>query len=86
MTYYANQNTGESSWDPPSGPMSALQPAATYLAQPASSQTQTLVGTVNGAASSVTTTQKVASKYGDGFVTSASHPQLAEQYGNVGTR
>lgn len=41
-------------------------------------------GAVNGA-TSVTTTQKVASKYGDGFVTSASNPQLAEQYGNVGT-
>ena len=27
----------------------------------------------------------LASKYGDGFVTSASHPELAEQYGNVGT-
>jgi protein transport protein SEC31 len=25
------------------------------------------------------------SKYGDGFVTSASHPELANQYGNVGT-
>lgn len=31
-------------------------------------------------------TQKVANKYGDGFVTSASNPKLAEQYGNVGTR
>ena len=28
----------------------------------------------------------LASKYGDGFVTSASHPELAAQYGNVGTR
>jgi len=27
----------------------------------------------------------MASKYGDGFVTSASHPELASQYGNVGT-
>lgn len=27
----------------------------------------------------------LASKYGDGFVTSASHPELAAQYGNVGT-
>eukprot|EP00985_Skeletonema_marinoi_P025873 scaffold19436_cov58-Skeletonema_marinoi.AAC.1 len=41
-------------------------------------------GAINGT-SSVSTTQKVASKYGDGFVTSASNPQLAEQYGNVGT-
>jgi len=28
---------------------------------------------------------KLASKYGDGFVTSASHPELAQQYGNIGT-
>ena len=42
--------------------------------------------TINGhGTSSVSTTQKVASRYGDGFVTSASNPQLAEQYGNVGT-
>jgi len=31
-------------------------------------------------------TARLASKYGDGFVTSASHPELADQYGNVGTR
>uniref|UniRef100_A0A7S3PXW7 WW domain-containing protein n=1 Tax=Chaetoceros debilis TaxID=122233 RepID=A0A7S3PXW7_9STRA len=30
-------------------------------------------------------TAMLASKYGDGFVTSASHPELAAQYGNVGT-
>ncbi len=39
-----------------------------------------------GAAPTDSTALKVASKYGDGFVTSASNPQLAEQYGNVGTR
>lgn len=38
-----------------------------------------------GAAPTDSTALKVASKYGDGFVTSASNPQLAEQYGNVGT-
>ena len=27
----------------------------------------------------------LVSKYGDGFVTSSSHPELADQYGNVGT-
>jgi protein transport protein SEC31 len=32
-----------------------------------------------------TTPSKLMSKYGDGFVTSSSHPELAEQYGNVGT-
>ena len=37
----------------------------------------------NGVAAS--TPSKMVSKYGDGFVTSSSHPELAEQYGNVGT-
>ena len=96
-TYYANQNTGETSWDPPVAASPALapqpqptyaQPAAspTYNSQPVANQMQhpQTNGTVNGT-SSVSTTQKVASKYGDGFVTSASNPQLAEQYGNVGT-
>ena len=42
---------------------------------------------VNGTSSAAALkTQKVANKYGDGFVTSASNPKLAEQYGNVGTR
>lgn len=31
------------------------------------------------------TPKRLANKYGDGFVTSASHPELAAQYGNVGT-
>ena len=60
QTYYANQSTGESSWEPPVA-ASAPEPQ-------------------QGVAASI------ASKYGDGFVTSASNPQLAEQYGNVGTR
>ena len=32
------------------------------------------------------TPSKLATKYGDGFVTSASHPELGEQYGNTTTR
>eukprot|EP00986_Skeletonema_menzelii_P016410 scaffold14541_cov137-Skeletonema_menzelii.AAC.2 len=97
-TYYANQNTGESTWDPPvaASPALAPQPEPSY-SQPDASPTRSSQhaatnqmqqpqtnGAVKGA-TSVTTTQKVASKYGDGFVTSASNPQLAEQYGNVGT-
>jgi len=87
QTYYANQTTGESSWDPPAvAPAPAPQPAAaaadSYAAQPAIVQSQGSFSTANGGGS---TSQKVASKYGDGFVTSASNPQLAEQYGNVGT-
>jgi len=84
-TYYANQNTGESSWDPPVSASPALAPQP-EPSQPEGNQMQQpqTNGAVNGT-SSVSTTQKVASKYGDGFVTSASNPQLAEQYGNVGT-
>ena len=72
--YYANQSTGEVSWDKPQAvPTSApavMQP--TPRVQPKSS-------------SSSSQNAKMASKYGDGFVTSASHPELASQYGNVGT-
>jgi protein transport protein SEC31 len=73
MTYYANQNTGESSWDPP-------MPDAP-LPEPISMNGNSKF---NGNASSLKT-QKVANKYGDGFVTSASNPKLAEQYGIIGT-
>ena len=101
QTYYANQSTGEASWEPPLAPVP--QPAPTpapvvnsYEAQPSSSSSQqpqttqpasSFSGTsANGSSGRSSTSQKVASKYGDGFVTSASNPQLAEQYGNVGTR
>ena len=57
QTYYANQSTGETSWDRPVAP--APQPSSAP--------------------------QQLMSKYGDGFVTSASHPELADQYGNMGT-
>jgi len=92
QTYYANQSTGEASWEPPLAPAPQPAPAATsYEAQPAPNPAQQLQQqqqptAQNGAATrGNTTSQKVASKYGDGFVTSASNPQLAEQYGNVGT-
>lgn len=39
----------------------------------------------NGTAAALQTPSKMVSKYGDGFVTSSSHPELAESYGNVGT-
>jgi protein transport protein SEC31 len=93
QTYYANQSTGESSWDPPqmmipaAVPSPVLQPvtnssyAAQTVVQPVVKNVS--FNTTNG--SSTSTSQKVASKYGDGFVTSASNPVLAEQYGNVGT-
>lgn len=64
-TYYANQSTGETTWDKP----------VTQSQTPARTVQETILSS----------TSKLASKYGDGFVTSASHPALAAQYGNVGT-
>ena len=72
QTYYANSTTGESSWEIPLAPAAA--PQQQYQA-PAN----------GGSMAEATTPSKLASKYGDGFVTSASHPELAERYGNTGT-
>mmetsp|Transcript_18148 Transcript_18148/g.51678 ORF Transcript_18148/g.51678 Transcript_18148/m.51678 type:complete len:1054 (+) Transcript_18148:126-3287(+) len=74
-TYYANQATGETSWERPQA-----APAAR-----AATPTQQMQQPSAAAASTPSTNTKMASKYGDGFVTSASHPELASQYGNVGT-
>lgn len=123
-TYYANQSTGESSWERPtvveqqmnpqisfpgtssygSQSMTYQQPhlqqfnatASSYQPVQAASYQQTIpeqrqlgyqTDHVSNGGSSLSgvTPQKVASKYGDGFVSSASHPELAQQYGNVGT-
>jgi len=82
MTYYANQNTGESSWDPPQ----PIAPKPETVSTNGHENANTMQPSVNGTASAgVLKTQKVANKYGDGFVTSASNPRLAEQYGNIGT-
>ncbi|GAX19890.1 protein transport protein SEC31 [Fistulifera solaris] len=72
MTYYANQNTGETTWEKPQ-PLFTQQP----------SQQQPYV--TSKAAVTPSKREAVVAKYGDGFVTSASHPELASQYGNVGT-
>lgn len=96
QTYYANQSTGESSWEAPyapvpqptAAPMQQQQPDVTQAAAPSfgGQQQPSVNGTTSSSsARSSSTSQKIASKYGDGFVTSASNPQLAEQYGNVGT-
>jgi len=72
--YYANQTTGETTWDRPT-----ITPApAPVPAQPAQQPT------VNSSSTHSRHAQ-LANKYGDGFVSSASHPELANQYGNVGT-
>ena len=79
--YYANQVTGEVTWErPQTAP--APQPAAVRAANPQPELQPTEASTPNGRRS----VNNLASKYGDGFVTSSSHPELASQYGNVGTR
>jgi protein transport protein SEC31 len=72
-TYYANQSTGQTTWEKP-------QPALTPTPAPVA---PVPAHNANGVAAS--TPSKMVSKYGDGFVTSSSHPELGEQYGNVGT-
>jgi len=86
-TYYANQVTGETSWEKPVPPV--LEPQhqnfnyqnqQNVYDQPKQenyNQSQHLRASE--------TPSNLATKYGDGFVTSASHPQLGEQYGNITT-
>ncbi|GKY95564.1 hypothetical protein MPSEU_000517900 [Mayamaea pseudoterrestris] len=74
-TYFANQTTGETSWDRP-------QASTVYQPQVPNTPINTQVPHPYTESSKK---QSIVSKYGDGFVTSASHPELAHQYGNVGT-
>ena len=76
-SYYANQTTGEVSWDKPQAAPVPGHTSAPAVTQPSPQ--------VRSKPSSSSRNAKMASKYGDGFVTSASHPELASQYGNVGT-
>jgi protein transport protein SEC31 len=80
-TYYANQTTGETTWDRPLP--SAVSVASHQNRAPAVQAASS--GFLDNSASLSSTPSKLVSKYGDGFVTSASHPELAAQYGNVGT-
>jgi protein transport protein SEC31 len=90
QTYYANQSTGETTWERPQVPSSAqTAPVAGYRPQEATvqvaqQQQQQQYQQTNG--STAPAPARLVSKYGDGFVTSSSHPELGQQYGNVGTR
>ena len=88
-TYYANQSTGEVTWEKPQAtPPSqvGIAPAgAPQLQQTAHQQTSQAQANVATNAEPLSTPSRLASKYGDGFVSSASHPELGSQYGNVGT-
>ena len=89
MTYYANEVTGVTTWDRPrsipstvphSTSGSSLTSSNPQNSAPLQGQKQApVIDSIAPAAA------KLAAKYGDGFVTSASHPELAEQYGNIGT-
>lgn len=84
-TYYANQATGEVTWDrPQAAPMKAPSPVPEAAPTPAPAP-QPVQQTQAQVPATPTRKNKLVAKYGDGFVTSASHPELASQYGNVGT-
>lgn len=96
-TYYANQNTGETSWDKPAAPLPTQaavhqapteapnnyhNPQMSYDNQ-SSPDVKFTQNTSDNIPNNNVSPAKLASKYGDGFVSSSSHPELGEQYGNV---
>jgi len=85
-TYYANQTTGQTSWDPPAGATSVPIPQTAPAPAPQPTQRQYSMENNPANSASASNSKSIASKYGDGFVSSSSHPELAHQYGNVGTR
>jgi protein transport protein SEC31 len=83
-SYYANQSTGETKWERPQGAPVA-QPGITAAGATSAGRSLQSHSSHNSTGGGASTQHSVASKYGDGFVTSSSHPELAQQYGNVGT-
>lgn len=76
-SYYANQTTGEVSWDKPQAvPAPAPTPTIAPVVTQATPQRQPKPSSKNA---------QMASKYGDGFVTSTTHAEVARKFGNVGT-
>ena len=75
--------TGETTWDMPKAPVQAPYSAPQMPIQ----QEATTDVSQRAQVTSQATKQKpsIVSKYGDGFVSSASNPELASQYGNIGT-
>jgi protein transport protein SEC31 len=86
--YYANETTGETTWEKPLAPVHAPYSAPQLSSFPqetgldASQRSQMTQPT---SAAQSRPKASIVSKYGDGFVSSASNPELAHQYGNVGT-
>ena len=81
-SYYANTTTGATTWEKPVDQNAAVQQATTD-SYTNNASTQAVQQAQQPSRSN--SPSKLASKYGDGFVTSASHPELGAQYGNVGT-
>jgi protein transport protein SEC31 len=84
--YYANETTGETTWDMPKAPTHApysapQAPVYHDAGIDASQRSQTTMSTTTASKQK----PSLVSKYGDGFVSSASNPELAQQYGNVCT-
>jgi len=65
-------------------PMPQYQPKQFQSQQPARPQQEQTYGPPGNAVSSCATTpSKVASHYGDGFISSSSHPELVQPYGKA---